>query len=151
MTVSNPAGVCAGCDSAVPTTRKWCSNRCRKQSYGQPCVDCGKRTCFGAESARVPYPRCQECSVEHRRKWTPEVVVARIQEWARLYGDRPAQPDWNPWQARALGQEDRAQRFESANGYWPGFTTLVDVFGSWNAAIEAAGLEPRKYERRVAA
>ncbi len=59
---------CQGCDKALPPQRrggmprKWCSERCRKRSYGDPCVDCGARTGFGAERARVPDPRCRPCA-----------------------------------------------------------------------------------------
>lgn len=59
---------CAGCGTllAPPTNgrgwRKWCSEKCRKASYGDPCIDCGGRTIYGAEHARVPEPRCDACN-----------------------------------------------------------------------------------------
>jgi hypothetical protein len=58
---------CAGCGTELVAVRpkvkprKWCSERCRKASYGDPCVDCGTRTNYGAESARVAEPRCVTC------------------------------------------------------------------------------------------
>ena len=75
--------------------------------------------------------------------WTADILIARIQEWAALYGEPPASNDWNSWQARvALGDEARARRFEN-DDHWPWFTTVVQRFGSWNAAIRQAGFEPR--------
>jgi biotin operon repressor len=78
---------CHGCGAALPPQnyvgrpRKWCSERCRKGSYGDPCVDCGGRTCFGAETARVPEPRCIACrqSAESGRrvKQAVEILQAR--------------------------------------------------------------------------
>lgn len=58
------ARACAGCDAEIAgdPRRKWCSERCRKASYGDPCIDCGARTAFGAETARVPEPRCLSCA-----------------------------------------------------------------------------------------
>jgi hypothetical protein len=59
------SATCHGCGTPLPPSkgpvRKWCSERCRKASYGDPCVDCGARTVYGAETARVPEPRCRAC------------------------------------------------------------------------------------------
>lgn len=57
---------CEGCGGAIPYAGrgrhpKWCSGRCRKRSYGDPCVECGAKTRYGAESARVPVPHCDDC------------------------------------------------------------------------------------------
>lgn len=123
---------------------RFCSHRCYKASKGDPCTDCGTRTGFGAEQARVAEPRCPSCAIEHNRRWTPDTITARIREWAALHGEPPAVPDWNPWTARhELNDSERAERYEAANGYWPGFTSVIDVFGSWNEAIAAAGFSPR--------
>lgn len=140
---------CKGCGAPISPTnsydnrRKWCSERCRKRSYGDPCVDCGARTCYGAETARIPEPRCQPCSAKHRVFWTREVILARIEEWADLYGEPPAVPDWCPSHARKYGDEPRAKRFEDANGHWPAHHIVYERFPSWNAAIAAAGYTPR--------
>lgn len=64
---------CAGCGEMFPIRSilsrkaKWCSQKCRKGSYGDPCIDCGARTAFGAERARVPEPRCAKCAAVARR------------------------------------------------------------------------------------
>lgn len=139
---------CLGCGAPIEKTwrgpdPKWCGERCRKRSYGDPCVDCGARTTYGAEKTRIPEPRCATCSYRHRRVWSRELILDRIREWAGLYGEPPATADWNPTQARLSGDEQRARRFELAGGHWPHHTTAVRVFGGWSAAIREAGFEPR--------
>lgn len=79
-------GSCHGCGAQLPPSknpgnpRKWCSERCRKASYGDPCVDCGARTCYGAETARVAEPRCNDC----RQANAAERRVTHVLEMARL-------------------------------------------------------------------
>lgn len=133
---------------ADPTGEK---QRKRRQRYQGTCQGCGKPTtgCNGPGNA----PRwCWDCYVaspearahaEEMTKWTPELIISRMQEWARIYGEPPAMHDWNPHRARHGGDETRARRFEEADGYWPWFTLVVVRFGSWNAGIESAGFEPR--------
>jgi hypothetical protein len=137
---------CAGCGELFQVRSKqalarakWCSERCRKRQYGQPCIDCGKRTTHGAEHARLEEPRCYPCSMAKRTTWTQDAIIEAIGRWHALYGEPPACPDWNPTIAR--GDEDRALRLE--NGQWPSVTHVFHVFGSWNAAIGAAGFQPR--------
>lgn len=121
-------------------------SRARKDSYAQPCVDCGAST-SGSEGRKIA-PRCHDCAAAKaglaRTYWTAALIIERIQEWVALYGAPPAIADWSPQHARqALGDEARAQRFESADGRWPWFTIVFDRFGSWNDALEAAGFAPR--------
>lgn len=144
--------VCQGCGTTLPPSkgpvpRKWCSDRCRKQTlYGGTCVDCGATT--NGSDGRKPEPRCGTCSarrVGHANKvWTRDGILAAIRAWADEYGEPPAQTDWNPHHARRILHDDaRARRFEDANGRWPTFKTPIREFGSWNAAIVAAGFAPR--------
>lgn len=60
---------CQGCGAPIQVgrsrPRKWCSERCRKASYGDPCIDCGKRTTYGAQKRRVAEPRCAQCAATH--------------------------------------------------------------------------------------
>lgn len=144
--------VCEGCGVPVPPSRgaiprKWCSERCRKQQYSVPCVDCGKP--LNGSDGRGPNAavRCVKCSGAisgaKRTVWTREAIVRAIREWAELYGEPPAMPDWSPSSARHLGNPERAERFLSANGRWPWATKVHQRFGSWNAALEAAGFKPR--------
>lgn len=119
----------------------------RKRRYGGSCVVCGAHTDGSNGSAAAPRYCHSHAAMnpEWRAKitvWTREIIVGRIQEWALLYGEPPAMPDWNPIKAREMRDEWRAQRFE-ADDRWPWFMTVVKRFGSWNAAVAAAGFEPR--------
>lgn len=147
-------GVCETCGGPLPPQkrgrrRRFCSDRCRKAQYDLVCVDCGGRVngSSPAGMANRDEPRCIACAARHsgeaRRVWTRTLIIERIREWAAMYGEPPAVPDWVPWQARnAMHDEERARRAES--GYWPSPCTVVRLFGSWNAGIEAAGFTPRE-------
>ena len=73
------------------------------------------------------------------KPWTREQILAVLEKEAKRRG-RP--PTYNEW---AVPTEGRA------GGNGPGFSTrmrpsavtVANVFGSWDAAIEALGFEPR--------
>lgn len=145
---------CQGCGAELPPNkavgrkRKWCSNRCRKQTlYTGTCIDCGGPTGYSGTS--VPRDRCVPCAGVHIREtgskkvWPRPALIAAIQGWAEVYGEPPATPDWCPHHARLLKDEERARRFEEGEGAWPTFMTVVREFGTWNAGIAAAGFTPR--------
>ena len=122
--------------------------RQRKDSYARPCMDCGAPTSGG--EGRKSEPRCQDCANRlngvKATVWTRDRIIGAIRWWADSYGDPPAVPDWSPTTARYLGDEARALRFERHHdaGQVPWFMTVVRMFLSWNAAIEAAGFVPRQ-------
>jgi hypothetical protein len=143
---------CHGCGTELPAQtyrgapRKWCSDRCRKQTlYTGTCLDCGGPTGFSGRA--TPPERCRRCNGVRQGKarlvWTREKIIAAIHDWAAEYGESPAIADWMPCAARADGDEARARRFEDANGRYPVHMVVIGEFGSWNAAIAAAGFEPR--------
>lgn len=105
------------------------------------CLDCG--VVRDVEKPRGP-GRCKPCSNAHvsrrTRVWTHEEIIEAMRDWHRLYGRAPAAADWNSALARANGRPDRAERYES--GRWPPTTTVQGRFGSWSAAITAAGFPP---------
>ncbi len=117
--------------------------RARKDSYRGECGECGKPT--DGSNGRVKAPKlCTDCVPRGEVVWTNAIIVDRIREWHTLYGSPPAMADWDSWKAaNRLHDSERTRRFEEADGYWPGAMTLVGRFGSWNAAIEAAGFESR--------
>lgn len=143
---------CQGCGTPIEPSgprdhrRKWCSERCRKAQYGGTCVDCGAPT-NGSDGYAGRPMRCASCNGKlhggRNRRWTPELVVAAIRDWAEEYGEPPAVPDWLPSQALRMNDPGRARRFWDADGRWPHHTIVFRVFGSWNAGIRAAGYEPR--------
>jgi hypothetical protein len=75
-------------------------------------------------------------------------VIEAIREWTRRYGEPPATSDWSPTRARRAGQQWRAERYEA--GDWPSVSTVVRRFGTFTAAVQAAGLEPRPRGRHTA-
>lgn len=81
------------------------------------------------------------------QQWTQERVIDAICVYAERYGRPPAAADWSPALARAQGRPDRAERFK-ADGIYPYARTVTERFGSWNAAIEAAGFTPTRRGHR---
>lgn len=120
------------------------SNAAKRRRTGL-CVDCGAVTRYNGHGTSE---RCLPCGAifngQQQTIWTRERIISLIQEWAAEHdGDPPATPDWNPNLARRMNDEDRAIRFESRSYRWPWSTNVILVFGSWNAAIAAAGFQPR--------
>jgi len=70
-----------------------------------------------------------------------EAILDAIVEWTRRYGDVPAMADWDPFRARELGQEWRIPRYH--DGDWPSARSVAHHYGSFAAAVSAAGLVPR--------
>jgi hypothetical protein len=143
-----PSRACKGCGIelviAAPN-RKWCSEQCRKSQYAHPCQDCGAPRTNGSDPN---VRRCLACAAkasgEQRKVWDRELLIMAIQDWAKLYGEPPAMPDWTPWTAiETLHDPERAQRFLEAGGFWPSATMVIREFGSWNNGIAAAGFTPR--------
>jgi len=80
-------------------------------------------------------------------RFTQEAIIARIRDWVRVHGEPPTIRDWDPSRARRTGQAWRAARFEA--GDWPSVGMVKRQFGTFNAAVQAAGLAPRQGPRRV--
>jgi hypothetical protein len=89
---------------------------------------------------RLTAPRARE------RTFTRDEIVAAIGQWHERYGEAPRMVDWEPSRARRYGQAWRAERFEAER--WPSARVVRGHFGTFNAAIEAAGLVPRAAARR---
>ncbi|MGE5601596.1 MAG: homing endonuclease associated repeat-containing protein [Nitrososphaerales archaeon] len=77
--------------------------------------------------------------------WTPERVIAALQDWAREFGEAPKAYEWSVSAARGAGYEKgRVQGWVAEDPRWPSITTVVVHFGSWSAALEAAGLREER-------
>jgi Homing endonuclease associated repeat len=79
--------------------------------------------------------------------WTEERIIQAIQRWAERHdGEPPAAHEW-----RRKRQRDLRPMLGNGPGSRPSACTVYRVFGSWNAAIEAAGFRPRRRwrDRRV--
>lgn len=93
-----------------------------------------RNTCACGETIRHEATQCRACANAMRKKWTPELIIECIQRFALEHGEAPAAREW-------MGPR--------RDGY-PGTTSVVHVFGSWNAAISAAGFTPRPPGRHSA-
>lgn len=142
-------GVCKGCGGPLPASRggrprKWCSDRCRKSQYAQPCVDCGGPTKDGS-GGRVAEPRCVPCGNKlsgEKRSMTDEYLIGCLRDFAERYGRPPCRVDFDPFHARHIRHDEDRARAAERDGR-QNATTFVRHFGSWNAAMRAAGFEPR--------
>jgi hypothetical protein len=82
------------------------------------------------------YAYCKAChpgAIEGR--WTRERVVEAMLEWHGRYGRVPSSYDWSRTHAQRRGQH-ASQRL--AAGHWPSASIVGALFGTWNAAREAA-------------
>jgi hypothetical protein len=76
-------------------------------------------------------------------RWTRELIIEKIREWEARYGEPPCSADWNPSLARWRAQDWRAERYRE--GAWPSTNAAKRPFdGSFDAAVRAAGFEPRR-------
>jgi len=81
------------------------------------------------------------------RRWTRSRIVEAIREYHRRYGRPPRSIDWSVAAARWRWGED-SEKFREVKrrwdeGDWPHDRTVRDVFGTWNAALRAAGFAGR--------
>lgn len=107
--------------------------RARKNGYRRPCPDCG--ALMNGSNGRQAPRLCADCTsaVQHEeRHWTKQRVIAAIQLWNELHGRPPVAQDW-------LQYADRTS--------WPTVTAVQREFGSWRAAIAAAGFPSRTWHR----
>lgn len=120
---------------AVSTVGAWLADpdgakqRARRKCYGKACVDCGGPT-DGSGGFKVQRERCNVCNgiwLHENPKWPRDRIVAAIQRWTFEHGEPPKAGQW-----------------QTSGEYWPASTIAQYHFGSWNAAIAAAGLTPRR-------
>jgi len=96
-------------------------------------------------SSGVPGPEAVPAG--RAARFSREDILARVQDWERAYGEPPTIRDWDPSRARRSGQPWRAERF--AAGEWPSVGMVRRQFGTFNAALRAAGLVTRESPHRV--
>ncbi len=88
-------------------------------------------------------PSAQTAGGRRVRRWNRELIIEKILEWDARYGEPPCSADWNPSLARWRAQEWRVERYR--DGVWPSTNAAKRPFGgSFDAAVRAAGLEPRR-------
>jgi hypothetical protein len=88
-------------------------------------------------------PSAQTAGGRRVTRWTREKIIEKLREWEARYGEPPNSADWNPSLARWRAQEWRTERYRE--GVWPSTNAAKRPFGgSFDAAVRAAGFEPRR-------
>jgi hypothetical protein len=106
-----------------------------KARYVGVCRGCGAYT-QPRNGKGDAYAYCKAChpgAIE--RRWTYERVIEAMLEWRERHGRLPSSYDWSRTHARRRG-EYASQRL--AAGDWPSASIVSPLFGTWNAAREAA-------------
>ncbi|MDA0172958.1 hypothetical protein OJ998_27905 [Solirubrobacter taibaiensis] len=122
-----------GCSSAEIAARLGVS-RASAYNYLQArtCPGCGQPVT--APSAA----RCRECTRHEptvARTWTCADVLAALRAWTGEHGAPPRYREWTP-------SREQPGRWEAESPRWPSAAVVAALFGSWNAALVAAGAPP---------
>jgi hypothetical protein len=109
--------------------------RAVKRRYQGACRGCGAPTASrGGKGDAYEYcKRCHPGAIAPTR--THEWVRDAMRAWAERYGRPPSSTDWSRTHARRRGGE-ALQRLR--DGDWPPPSTVVDLYGSWAAALADA-------------
>jgi hypothetical protein len=93
----------------------------------------------------------------HGEPYTDALILARIRQWARITGAPPTKSDWNPARLRQFARRATVHAEKHLRkvalfelGDWPSESTVRERFGSLNAALVAAGFQPRAAGRPAA-
>jgi hypothetical protein len=119
---SRTATIAAALDVSPRTVRSYlCAGRCR---------DCGDPVVTDAA-------RCPRCAARKAIKpWaTHAEVLAAIRTWTQETGAPPRHQDWVP-------TDDHERKWAREHPRWPSSMTVRTHFGSWGAALQAAGFPP---------
>lgn len=142
--IADELGLSLSYVSALANDPTGAEAKARKRSYRGICESCGGPT-DGSRGPRNAPRLCRPCLRDEQSELTRARIVAEIRYWAELYGRPPAASDWNLACLRQRATVERiaeCERRHREDGPWPPAATAQYVFGSWNAAIEAAGFEP---------
>ena len=91
-------------------------------------------TCRGCSGPALYSEYCRECFPRPGPAATEPEIVAALQAWNAEHCAPPREQNWS--HASAVWRD--------AWPRWPGASTVLAVFGSWNVALEAAGLPTRR-------
>jgi hypothetical protein len=94
-----------------------------------------------------PRPTPAVRAAGRRPTYTREQILDAIRRWTELHDAPPTRADWEPSRARRMGHEWRVVRFEE--GEWPTTRMVCRWFGTFNAAVEAAGFRPNRAPGRI--
>ena len=109
--------------------------RAVKARYQGVCRGCGAPT-QPRNGKGDAYPYCKCChpgAIAPRR--TREWVRDAMRAWRHRYGSPPSSTDWSRTHARRRGGEALARL---QDGDWPASSTVIDLYGTWAAALADA-------------
>jgi hypothetical protein len=98
----------------------------------------GRCPACGGIKVRADARTCRACRPRHLW-WPPfsdEQLLERIRAWAARFGASPAKTQWRP---RELGGHPAWEREHPA---WPAPSLVLRRYGTWRAALTAAGVAP---------
>jgi hypothetical protein len=138
-----------------PTVTDWTPSQVRSPSAGELFATGAfphastVRAQFGTWSAAMQAAglgaakRCYRVLAAPRTPlWLEADIIAAIRDWAAVHdGEPPSYQQWSPNMARRRARPDMADDFYQ--GTWPHGSVVVREFGSWSAAISAAGFRSR--------
>jgi hypothetical protein len=106
-----------------------------KARYRGVCRGCSARTSArnGKGDAYAYCKRCRPGAIA--RQWTRERSRESMRAWRVRYGAAPSSYDWSRTHARRRGGE-ALKRLQT--GEWPAPSTVIDLYGSWEAAVADA-------------
>src|SRR3954467_11637144 len=78
-----------------------------------------------------------------RIRWTESLIIEAINDWVARYGEVPGRIGWGGGMRRRRGYEAKLDRLRSHSRPVPTPTPVLARFGSWEAALAAAGYRPR--------
>jgi RNA polymerase-binding transcription factor DksA len=123
--------------------KKRASDRRRRRESGV-CRDCGRRVTSRRSDSLAFHERCWRCQREFRGQAARSRVILALWAWHGAYGRWPRAYEWNPApsQLKRLSAARRAEVIERWNSSkWPSSSSVVQLFGSWSAAIDQANLK----------
>ncbi len=135
---------------------KAASREAKRRRTGR-CRVCGGPTRYNGKHGKGASEVCHSCNARAQAAanivWTRERIVAALHDAHQALGRPPGMVDFNPNLARAKGNLVRAELSErmiaagrwpwSSAGRWPWSSAIYLRFGSYNAAMAAAGFAPR--------
>lgn len=120
--------------------------RARKESYAQPCPECGAPM-NGSDGPSAPPTRCAACLwTRGPDVWTADEVLRAFRRFRREMGRSPSVNDNGhglaPSVAATLSRKRLAEVRRAVRAApLPSLPTVLALFGSWNAALDAAGVK----------
>jgi hypothetical protein len=113
------------------------------------CSECGTEILRKTDTGLCGDCREKVGQVSHaeRRRLRRAAIIKAMQDWYHRYGESPTSAEWSPWHAKRLRTRPPRPRAP----FWS--QDVNRVFGTWPAALEAAGLPPTRkagqYKRKA--